>query len=63
MQETGSSFKDTVNELIRIGLIEIGKRTAPTPFVVNARPLGLREGVSYDDVEDLLDRIDGAFRR
>ena len=52
-----------INELLRIALIQTGKRNPPEPFVVNARPLGLRPGLSYDNVEDLLDQLDGAFRR
>lgn len=30
-----------------------------TPFRVEARPLGLPEGVNLDDIGDLLERLDG----
>jgi hypothetical protein len=63
MRKTGGSFKESVNELLRIGLLKAGETSPLTPFTVRARPLGLREGLSYDNVEDLLDQLDGAFRR
>lgn len=58
---TGRSFKDVVNAAIRRGL----DRSAdpPTPFVVEARSMGLRDGLSLDDIEGLLDRVDGPDRR
>ena len=63
MRKTGGSFKESVNELLRMGLLKAGKTSAMKPFTVKARPMGLREGLSYDNVEDLLDQLDGAFRR
>ncbi len=58
---TGRSFKDVVNAAIRRGL----DRSADPlpPFVVEARSMGLRDGVSLDDIEGLLDRVDGPDRR
>ena len=63
MRETGRSFKQTVNETLRAGLVELTTEREPEPFRVKARALGLRPGLSYDNVEDLLDQLDGAFRR
>lgn len=63
MRKTGMSFKKSVNELLRTALVEARKTSATKPFTVRARPMGLREGLSYDNVEDLLDQLDGAFRR
>ncbi len=58
MRRSGKSFKDTVNEYLRIGL----NTRLPTParkrFRVQARSLGLRPGLSYDDVQGLLDHLD-----
>lgn len=56
---TGRSFKDVVNRAIRAGL----EASAPaTPFVIDARPMGLRPGLSYDDMETLLDAAEGRDR-
>jgi hypothetical protein len=63
MRETGASFKETVNDVLRLGLIEARNPSPAKPFQVKARSLGLREGLSYDNVEDLLDQLDGVFRR
>jgi hypothetical protein len=56
------SFKAVVNETLRAGLL---RRSAPPakPFRVKATRLGLLEGVDLANVEQLLDRLDGAHRR
>ena len=54
---SGRSFKEVVNEALRIGL---QARSAPRQdrrFVVEARDLGLREGLSLDNIADLLDDL------
>ncbi len=58
MRKSGKSFKETLNEYLRIGLntresIPVRKR-----FRVKARRLELRPGFSYDDVQGLLDQLD-----
>jgi hypothetical protein len=58
---TGRSFKDVVNTAIRRGLDQQPDRLPP--FIVEARPMGLRDGLSLDDIEGLLDRVDGPDRR
>ncbi len=63
MAETRASFKDTVNEALRAGLMNVGKQRRPKPFVVRPRALDLRPGLSYDQVEELLDQLEGAERR
>ena len=59
---TGKSFKDVVNEAIRAGL---ERRDAPPfeRFVVRARPMKARPGIELDDIEGLLERIEGPYRR
>ncbi|HEX8818252.1 MAG TPA: hypothetical protein VF753_22370 [Terriglobales bacterium] len=61
-RRSGSSFKQTVNHFLRLGLIA-AKRPARKPFVVTPRKLGLPPGLSYDNVEQLLDAIEGPARR
>ena len=62
MRETGRSFKEVVNTVLRLAL-NSPKKPARRPFQVEARALGLREGLSYDNVESLLDRAEGPRRR
>lgn len=55
MRKSGRSFKETVNGLLRLGLRQ---GPAPTRFVVEPRELGLPAGMSYDNVQELLDQLD-----
>ena len=63
MRRSGKSFKDTVNEFLRLGLNARREMKPPKKFVVRTFPLGLRPGLSYDNIEELLDQIDGPMRR
>jgi hypothetical protein len=61
-RRSGRSFKVVVNEAIRLGLKHA--RAAPAkPFRVAARDLGVRPEIDLDDVEGLLDRLEGVDRR
>ena len=62
MRAKGTSFKDTVNEVLRLGLLSEDKKPRE-PFIVKARDLGLKPGYSYDNIEELLDQIDGPDRK
>lgn len=63
MRRTGQGFKEAVNELLRAGLA--GRREARSlpPFRVEARPLGLRAGLDYSNVGDLLEVAEGPDHR
>lgn len=58
MKKTGRSFKEVVNETLRIGLLP---RQLPKqkPFKVRARDLGLKPGYSLDKTWDLIEEIEG----
>lgn len=58
---TGTPFRAVVNKAIRAGLE--APRNRPRPFQVDAQPLGLRPGLDLDDVEGLLEALDGPDRR
>ena len=59
---TGESFKTTVNRVLRLGLN--ARHNAPMkPFKVRARPMGQRAGFDFDNIEELLDQLDGPSRR
>lgn len=60
-RRTGKSFKDVVNETLRAGLVR--GPTTPAPFKVLARDMGLKLGFDLDDIEGLLDQVEGPNRR
>lgn len=60
-RRTGKSFKEVVNETLRSGLASSSDALAP--FKVTARDMALRPGIDLDDIEGLLDRIEGPLRR
>jgi hypothetical protein len=60
--EPKKPFKEIVNETLRRGLK--GSTAKPRkPFKVTPFSLGLREGLSYDNIEELLDIAEGPNRR
>lgn len=59
MRRSGfDSWKAAVNHFLRIGLSN-SHRPERKPFVVEAWPLGLPPGLSYDNIEELLEAIEG----
>ena len=63
MRKSGRPFKQTVNDFLRRGL-NLRRESPPAkPFVIRARPLGLRPGLSYDDVWGLIEQIEGPTHR
>ena len=62
MRQSGTSFKETVNHCLRLGLLA-AKQTPATPFKVKARPMGLAAGLSYDNIGELLETIEGPSHR
>jgi plasmid stability protein len=64
MRRSGRSFKETVNEVLRRGLLPRKQPGPHRPFRVHARDLGaLRPGLSLDDVAGLLERVEGEQHR
>lgn len=61
-RRTGSSFKEVVNRFLRLGLMA-GKRPLARPFTVTPKKLGLPPGLSYDNVEQLLESLEGPEHR
>ena len=58
IRQSGASFKVTVNYFLRLGLMASKKQTMK-PFQVKPRPLGLSPGMNYDNVEELLESLEG----
>jgi hypothetical protein len=61
-RRSGKPVKTVVNEALRAGLEQRAQRPR-IPFRVRARPMGLRPDVELDDVEGLLDRLEGSDHR
>lgn len=58
IRRSGASFKAAVNHFLRLGLMAAGKPERKR-FIVRPRPLGLPPGLSYDDVEELVEALEG----
>jgi hypothetical protein len=63
IRKHGRSFKQAVNYYLRLGLDAQARMNSAKPFVVRARPLGLKPGFSYDNVEELIEQAEGLLHR
>ena len=64
VRRTGKSFKQTVNDFLRLGLTQRRTRHPAEPFRVEARNLGdLRPGLSLDNIGELLEHAEGPLHR
>lgn len=55
----GKPLKEIINAALRLGLDQVLKPPAAKPFRTQPRPLGLRRGLSYDNIPELLARAEG----
>jgi hypothetical protein len=62
-RKTGDTFKQTVNRLLRQGLTNAGPENKREPFKVTPFPLGLKKGLSYDSISELLEEAEGPYHR
>jgi len=62
MRRSGTSLKAVVNHFLRFGLTK-SKPQARKPFRVTPVKAELPPGLSYDNVEELLEAIEGATHR
>jgi hypothetical protein len=60
MRNSGKSFKETVNETLRLGLLSRQAARKTKPYKVRAKNLGLRPGYSFDKPWDLIEEIEGS---
>ena len=59
----GISFRDALNQLVRQGLVAASAPRPKEPFQIKPFRMGLRPGLSYDNVEALLEYGEGPFHR
>lgn len=62
-RRSGKPFKAVVNELLRAALHLRRKPRAVPPFKVRARPLGVRSGLDYDRIAELIEHVEGPLQR
>lgn len=55
-----NNFKQTVNDVLRRGLLSHKELSAASPFKVRARRLGAKPGLQFDNVGELLEQLEGA---
>jgi hypothetical protein len=58
MKRQGRSFKETLNDALRRGLGSSALDGSREPFVIQARPLGLRAGIDPARLRELDDDIE-----
>ena len=58
MHRSRKSFKETLNDALRAGLTGKGKQPQREPFVVKARPMGLRPGIDPTSLNKLVDELE-----
>lgn len=57
-RRTRKSFKETLNEAVRLGLGRASNPTADSEFVMELRDMGLRSGIDGGRFNSLLDEMD-----
>lgn len=63
MRKRGGTLKETVNELLRAGFQAQSETKKVRRFKAQARAMGRREGIDYDNIADLLEHIEGSSHR
>ena len=63
VRRSGDSFKGTVNRLLRRGLTAEDRNADRVPFEVTPLFMGVRSGQNYDNIEALLEELEGPGHR
>jgi len=63
MRRSGASFKELVNLYLRKALNAPKSAAKAKPFRVRARNLGLRPGLDYTHIGELLEQIEGPLHK
>lgn len=57
--QTGLPFKSVINQALRVGIAEILALRPARSYRTIPRPMGLKPGLSYDNVSELLAVTEG----
>lgn len=57
-RRSGRPFKQVVNDFLRRAINE-GRQPPAEPFQVRARDLGIRPGLDYDNIGELIEQLEG----
>ncbi len=63
VRRSGDSFKGTVNRLLRRGLMAEDRTPNSERFEVTPLFMGVRSGQNYDNIEALLEELEGPGHR
>ena len=63
VRRSGKSMKEVVNDYLRRGLHAHRALRTQEPFKVRAKNLKLHEGLSYENVAELLEQLEGPSHR
>jgi len=58
-EKLSTSFREVVNEALRVGLREVEKPASSKPYHTAPHPMGLRRGYDLDNVQEILSRLEG----
>jgi len=59
-RQKGATFKDVVNETLRVGLLTKRELEAARRFRVQPRSMGIMPGLNYDSISELVEHLEGA---
>jgi len=59
VQLTGMHFKSLINKALRIGIDAVLAPKKSSPYRTHGHAMGLRKGLSYDNIQELLAVAEG----
>ena len=59
----GESFKDTLNDLLRVALTDLENRPKHRTLKIKPFAMGYKPGLNYDSVESLIEYGEGELHR
>ena len=59
----GTTFRTTVNDLLRLALLHVNSQPERPKFVVRATNMGYYPGLNYDCTESLIEYLEGVYHR
>ncbi len=62
-RRTGKSFKQIVNDTLKRGFAIVAERRKQAPYRVQPRSMGVRPGLNYDRIGELIEIAEGPLHR